>query len=140
MKPVSYIRFAAAGLIMVMSLPAAASAQSMTANSATYNAGYGRTAGQENRPVDVSTRDANGNRIVVDGLILTGDDQSVFSRAGATAGAGDVFSGAGANGSASAIGNNLVVVTQGSYNTVIISSQQTNNGNQTATTTITGGP
>jgi holdfast attachment protein HfaA len=90
--------------------------------------------------VDVSTRDANGNRIVVDGLILTGDDQSVFSRAGATAGAGDVFSGAGANGSASAIGNNLVVVTQGSYNTVIISSQQTNNGNQTATTTITGGP
>jgi holdfast attachment protein HfaA len=139
MKSVSYIRFAAAGLIMVMSLPAAASAQSMTANSATYNAGYGRVAGQENRAIDVSTRDANGNRIVVDGLILTGDDQSVFSRSGATSGAGDIFTGAGSTGSASAIGNNLVVVTQGSYNTVIISSQQTNNGNQTATTTIDGG-
>ena len=35
-----------------------AAAQSMTANSASYNAGYGRIAGSENHPVDVSTRDA----------------------------------------------------------------------------------
>lgn len=131
---------AAAGAMLVMAAPLGASAQSMSANSATYNAGYGRTAGQENRAIDPNTRDANGNRVIVDGLILTGEDQSVYSRAGVTGGAGDTYSGAGASGGASAIGNNLVVVTQGSNNTVIVSSQQTNNGNQTATTTITGGP
>lgn len=114
----------------------AADAQSMSANSASYNAGYGRVAGQENRPVDVSTRDANGNRVIVDGLILTGEDQSSFSRAW---GAADAYAGVGAVGGASAIGNNLVVVTQGSNNTVIVNSTQTNNGNVTATTNLNSG-
>ena len=103
-----------------------AMAQSMATNAASFNAGYGRTAGSENRPVDVSTRDANGNRVIVDGLILTGEDQSTFS---STAGSGG----------SSAIGNNLVVVTQGNYNTVIINSKQTNSGAVTAGATVTNG-
>lgn len=108
----------------------ACAAQSMTANSASYNAGYGRIAGSENHPVEVSTRDANGNRVVVDGLILTGEDQSSFASA---SGAVDSFAGVGASsGGSTAIGNNLVVVTQGNYNTVIINSNQTNTGAITA--------
>lgn len=114
----------------------AASAQTMSTNSASYNAGYGRYAGQENRPVDVSTRDADGNRIIVDGLILTGEDQSSFARAW---GAADAYAGVGAQGGSSAIGNNLVVVTQGNNNTVIVNSSQVNNGAVSATTNLNSG-
>ncbi|MDP3660585.1 holdfast anchoring protein HfaA [Phenylobacterium sp.] len=114
-----------------------AQAQSMSSNSAEFNAGYGRYAGQENRGVDITTRDANGNRVIVDGLILTGDDQSSFSRA---SGAADAYAGVGAaGGGATAIGNNLVVITQGSNNTVIVDSRQTNTGAVTATTQLNSG-
>lgn len=116
---------------------AQAQAQSMSTNSAEFNAGYGRYSGQENRPVEVSTRDANGNRLVVDGLILSGEDQSSFARA---SGAADAFAGVGAvGGGASAIGNNLVVVTQGSNNTVIVNSAQTNTGTVTANANLNAG-
>jgi len=114
-----------------------AHAQYMSTNSAEFNAGYGRYAGQENRPVDVTTRDANGNRVIVDGLILSGEDQSSFARA---SGAADAYAGVGAiGGGASAIGNNLVVVTQGSNNTVIIDSTQINNGNVSANSNLKAG-
>jgi len=126
------------GAVIALALPAGTvMAQSMTSNAASFNAGYGRTAGSENRAVDVSTRDANGNRIIVDGLILTGEDQSTFS---STTGAVDAFAGVGAgSGGSSAIGNNLVVVTQGNYNTVIINSTQTNKGTVTAGTAVAAG-
>jgi holdfast attachment protein HfaA len=90
--------------------------------------------------IDPSTRDANGNRVLVDGVMSIGSDNSVYSYS-KTLGAGDSYSGAGALGGASAIGNNLQVTVQGNYNTVIINSTQTNNGNVTATangTTVTG--
>lgn len=107
-----------------------AHAQAMSTNSADFNSGYGRAAGSENHPVQFSTRDANGNRIIVDGLMLTGEDQSSFSSA---SGAADAYAGVGASaGGATAIGNNLTVVTQGNYNTVIINSSQTNTGAVTA--------
>jgi len=118
-------------------LPAAAHAQTMRANSADFNAGYGRRAGSENHPVEVSTRDANGNRVIVDGIIQSGEDQSTFAFG---SGAGESYSGVGSlSGSASAIGNSLVVVTQGSYNTVIVNSNQINNGNVSAGTNLNGG-
>lgn len=114
-----------------------ANAQAMTTNSADFNAGYGRVAGSENHPVEVSTRDANGNRIIVDGLMLTGEDQSSFS---STSGVVDAYAGVGAlSGGATAIGNNLTVVTQGNYNTVIINSSQTNTGAVTANASANGG-
>jgi holdfast attachment protein HfaA len=108
----------------------------MSSNSASYNAGYGRYAGQENHPVDFVTRDANGNRVIVDGLILSGEDQSSFARA---SGAADAYAGAGALGGSTAIGNNLTVVTQGNYNTVIVNSHQTNTGAVTANSNLNGG-
>lgn len=109
----------------------------MSSNSANFNAGYGRVAGSENRAVDVSTRDANGNRVIVDGIIQRGSDQSTFAGGW---GVGDSYSGVGTvGGGSSAIGNNLVVVTQGNYNTVIVNSSQINNGNVTAGTNVNGG-
>ena len=118
-------------------LPAAAHAQTMRANSADFNAGYGRRAGSENHPVEVSTRDANGNRVIVDGIIQSGEDQSTFAFG---SGAGESYSGVGTlGGGATAIGNSLVVVTQGNYNTVIVNSNQVNNGNVSAGTNLNGG-
>lgn len=117
-------------LTAVVGLAASPALAQQSTGSANYNAGYGRTPGQENRMVDYSTRDANGNRVIVDGVMLTGDDQSTFTRAG---GSLDAYSGVGSQGgSSTAIGNNLVVITQGSYNTVIVNSTQTNNGDVTA--------
>lgn len=130
--------WAAAALAAVAAAPA--QAQYMSSNSADYNAGYGRIAGSENHPVDVSTRDANGNRVIIDGIIQRGSDQSSFAGGWAGWGAGDSYSGVGTvGGGSTAIGNNLVVVTQGSYNTVIVNSTQINNGNVTAGTNVNGG-
>jgi hypothetical protein len=63
----------------------------MSTNSASFNAGYGRSAGQENRMVEYSTRDANGNRVIVDGVMLTGSDQSVYSTSRTSRLAGRLF-------------------------------------------------
>lgn len=131
-RPQGLFRRAAwAGLAIAGALTVSgAQAQQMTTNSADFNAGWGRYAGSENHPVDVSTRDANGNRVIVDGLILTGEDQSSFSRSWGSA---DAYAGVGSSsGGSSAIGNNLVVVTQGNYNTVIVDSTQINNGDVSA--------
>ena len=122
------------GFVFVVLGASAAQAQDMATNSASFNAGYGRTAGQENHAVAVGMRDANGNLVIVDGLILHGEDQSTFGAAGAATGAVDTFAGVGATGSSTAIGNNLQVITQGNYNTVIVNSVQTNTGNVSAAT------
>jgi len=115
-----------------------AAAQSMNSNSGSYNAGYGRFSDQENRAVNPTIRDANGNLVVVDGVIQGGQDQSVFSSAGA-GGAIDAIAGVGAGSGSTAIGNNLVVVTEGSWNTVIVNSKQTNNGDVSASASTHGG-
>ena len=109
-------------------------AQTMNANSAGFNAGYGRVSGSENQAVNVQLTDSNGNLQVVNGVTQGTASSSVFASAGAM----DNFSGAG--GSASAIGNNLTVVTQGNYNTVIVNSTQTNTGAVTATSSSNGKP
>lgn len=132
-KPLVRACGAVAALAGVL-ISGAAMAQSMSSNSASYNAGYGRVAGQENHVVDYSTRDANGNRVIVDGVMLTGSDQSVYSSR-SSSGSLDSYSGVGSLGGFSgstAIGNNLTVITQGNNNTVIVNSSQVNNGNVTA--------
>ena len=129
----------ACALVTASALASAAGAQTMSANSASFNAGYGRTAGQENRPVDVTLGDANGNVVVQGGLIQTSASTSVFAHA--SAGAMDSASGVGGggtSGSASAIGNNLTVVVQGNDNIVVVTATQTNTGTVTATNTTSG--
>ena len=75
-------------------------------------------------PINPASRDANGNREIVNGRMdiegtLTGGIQDGFA------------SGLGGS-SAQAIGNQLNVVTQGNYNTVIVDSTQINNGDISA--------
>ncbi|EGF89620.1 holdfast attachment protein A [Asticcacaulis biprosthecium C19] len=119
---------ALAGIALVAS---PALAQNMSTKKAAFETGYGIGRNQMQHGVDPSTRDANGNRVLLDGSILTGSDQSVFSYS-KTLGAGDTYAGAGGRGGATAIGNNLQVIVNGNHNTVIVHSNQVNNGNVTA--------
>jgi holdfast attachment protein HfaA len=116
---------AAALAAAVLGAAGAASAQSLDSYSASFNAGWGRTSGSESRPVQLRNgRDENGNRLIVDGVMQTGADQSSFS---SSDGAYDSGSGAGYGGN-TAIGNSLSVNVVGSWNTVIVDSTQINNG------------
>ena len=83
------------------------------------------------------SRDANGNLVAVNGILQTGASAGASATAGAGAwGVGG--SSFGQIGGATAIGNNLVVVTQGNWNTVIIDSTQINNGDVTANVELNG--
>lgn len=128
--------------LAMAALPCAASAQSWSNSAGQFYAGYGAARYTTARPVSGSTRDANGNRLVVDGLIQSG--ASTYSSA--SGGAATAYSGAGGNssngqtqiGGATAIGNSLNVVVQGNNNTVIVNSNQTNTGNVVAGTALNG--
>lgn len=127
-------------VIIVLAAPAAAVAQSAGSSSlGTYQAGYGASRYTTARPQTGSTRDANGNRLIVNGVIQAG----ASSYASATGGVSSSFSGAGnsggtAIGGSTAIGNNLNVVVQGNHNTVIVNSSQVNNGAINAGTSLNG--
>ena len=123
---------------MVVTSAGAARAQSGSSTLSGFNQGYHGGLSTIQGAVNVSTRDANGNLTIVDGVTQIGSDQSVFAKAGSSTGASDSFSGAGAVGGATAIGNNLSVNVSGNYNTVIVNSTQTNTGSVTATTTLNG--
>jgi holdfast attachment protein HfaA len=103
-------------------------------NSGNYNAPIGMSStSQMNAPVTSSLRDANGNLAVVNGQITS----SSFTEVGGVQAFSPTTGGVGGTvGSASAIGNQLNVVTAGSNNIVIVDSVQTNNGNQTANNTV----
>lgn len=123
----------------------AATAQSALAgdfsNSSTYNAPYGMQAGQENQAPNASLRDANGNLTVVNGQFTSANfgTGAGASASGAATASGVGTGGAGtAYGNATAIGNQLNVVTVGNNNTVVVNATQTNNGDQTAVNTVNG--
>jgi holdfast attachment protein HfaA len=117
-----------------------AAAQNLSATSSSYNAGYGRNPGDEERGVtNTSLRDANGNLVAVNGILQTGASAGASASAGAGA-FGVGFGGAsfGQVGGATAIGNNLNVTVQGNWNTVIIDSTQINNGDVNANVELNG--
>lgn len=128
--------------LAAIALPCAASAQSYgSGGAAQFQAGYGAARYTTARPVTGSTRDANGNRLVVDGLIQTGASSYSSSSGGvatAYSGAGGQNNGQTQIGGATAVGNSLNVVIQGNNNTVIVNSNQTNTGNVTAGTALNG--
>ena len=104
------------------------------ANDRTYSNGYNMTPGQENVAPSGSTRDANGNRVIMNGQMGSG---SMSTLQGATqTGVGQFGWGNSAN--ATAIGNSLNVVVVGSWNTVIVDSTQINNGDQNANASLNG--
>jgi holdfast attachment protein HfaA len=138
----AYPRVRPAGLAvltvtLLCAAPALAQTTAMNGNKAGMNAGYGFSPGELSNPVSVATTDANGNRVIVDGVIQTGSDQSMFYTR-RTGGAGDSYAGAGGIGSATAIGNNLQVTVTGDHNVVVVNSSQTNTGNVTAGTVLNG--
>ena len=120
--------------------PCAAAAQSAGSSSmGTYQAGYGGSRYTTARPQTGSTRDHNGNRLIVDGIIQSGAN----SYSSASGGVSSSYSGAGGSGGtaiggSTAIGNSLNVVVQGSHNTVVVNSTQINNGNVNAGTALNG--
>lgn len=88
---------------------------------------YGYGYGAENRPYHSATRDANGNQLVINGLIGGGSGlgTGLYTDWGQTENVPGII------GSGTAIGNQLNVHVNGSYNTVIIDSTQINTGDQT---------
>lgn len=97
------------------------------AYSAEFERPYGFAYGAEDRPFDANTRDRLGNRVIVNGLIEGGTTLG----GGLNTGWGQTQGGSGMLGAGTAIGNQLNVVTNGSNNTIIIDSIQTNTGDQT---------
>lgn len=139
--PFQRLTLTAAALALPLLAAGVASAQSTgSAGAAQFQAGYGGSRYTTAQAFSGSTRDANGNRLIVNGIIQSGASSYASSSAGVSsgyAGAGS-SSGGTAIGGATAIGNSLNVVVQGNRNTVIINSSQTNTGNITAGTALNG--
>lgn len=137
MTPI-HIAVAAAVVSVVFVAAEPAQAQSNgSAGAGQFQAGYGGARYSTARAQTGSTRDANGNRLIVDGLIQAGAssyNQNSGGVASAYAGAG----GGGGIAGSTAIGNSLNVVVQGNWNTVIVNSNQVNNGDITAGTALNG--
>jgi holdfast attachment protein HfaA len=122
----------AAAALVVLGLATPAAAQSMGGSGSQFNGGY---AGSNlNRAVDVSTRDDNNNQVFINGR-LNAPNGSVFSDA---QGVSRSATGVGGGGYATAIGNNLNVIVQGSWNRVVVDSTQINNGDVSAQTSLNG--
>ena len=115
-----------AGAALVMIAQASAHGQTVE-TTGSWEQPYGAT-GQQNQPYQggLTGRDENGNRIIVDGLMQTGVGGSTQHNS-----EGGVFGG-GVGSSATAIGNQLNVNVVGSWNTVVVNSVQTNNGDVNA--------
>lgn len=127
MKHMTHTLTAVAGLIAAASAAFAPGANAQAASSMSqFERPWGFATGEESRPFTATSRDASNNRVVINGLINggTGLGTSLYTSWGQTEGAPGML------GSGTAIGNQLNVVTNGSYNTVIIDSTQINNGDQ----------
>jgi holdfast attachment protein HfaA len=136
--------YGASGLVVLAAATIAFGAQAQTTGSSglsSFQAGYGGARYTTATAQTGSTRDANGNRLIVDGIIQTGASSYASASGGVSssyAGAGSSSNGGTVIGGSTAIGNSLNVVVQGNHNTVIVNSRQTNTGNITAGTALNG--
>ncbi|WP_313005464.1 holdfast anchoring protein HfaA [Brevundimonas sp.] len=141
LMPFSRLILTAVTLALPIIAASTASAQSTgSAGAAQFQAGYGASRYTTAQPSSGSTRDGNGNRLIVNGIIQSGASSYSSSSAGVSSGnAGTGSSNNGTSiGGATAIGNSLNVVVQGNRNTVIVNSTQNNTGNITAGTALNG--
>ncbi len=109
-------------ILGALAFASAANADPIPNGAGDFSRGFGMGYESFDTPINPATRDENGNRTIVNGRMdiegtLTGGLQDSFA------------TGIGAS---SAIGNQLNVITQGNYNTVIVDSTQINNGDITA--------
>lgn len=87
------------------------------------NRGFGMGYESFDTPINPATRDERGNRTIVNGRMeIEGSLTGGLTDMGYSTSLGSV----------QAIGNQLNVVTQGNYNTVIVESNQTNHGDVSA--------
>jgi holdfast attachment protein HfaA len=100
----------------------AAAAQTIPTGTSDVERPFGMGWDNFDQPINPSTRDENGNRTIVNGRM---EIEGTLS-------GGLMDNYASGFGSATAIGNQLNVVTQGNYNTVIVDSTQINNGDISA--------
>lgn len=126
----------ALAVLFASGLAAPAAAQSLGAGSSRFNGGWGGASSSLNQPINVATRDQNNNQVFVNGLMQT-PEGSVFSNADGLSRSA-AGGGVGASGLATAIGNNLNVVVQGSWNRVVVDSTQINNGDVSASVGLNG--
>jgi holdfast attachment protein HfaA len=103
--------------------------QSTSLSSASLERGYGNARGLTEKSFNPSTRDAQGNRVVKNGIIQTEYTSRFAGAGGFGGGAANTATGV----SATAIGNNFNLSVVGSWNTVIVTNNQVNNGDVTAT-------
>jgi holdfast attachment protein HfaA len=128
-----------AGMCLLLLMAASGASAQEASSWSEFNRPIGMGPGEMNRPIDPSTRDANGNRLIVDGKFVYEESSSSSSMFKKTSGGvGCCSGGSGGSGSSTAIGNVLNVITQGNYNTVIVNSKQINHGDQSATVIIKG--
>lgn len=113
-------------LVCVASADASAVGNRTFSNHAEMSQPYGVNGGFSNEPMEVSLRDDNGNMLVVDGRPMAASSYATGS------------SGVGAGNVVSAVGNQINVVVEGNYNTVVVDAVQINNGNQTASMDLNG--
>ncbi|MFN3229753.1 MAG: holdfast anchoring protein HfaA [Asticcacaulis sp.] len=127
--------------LMALTLASPTLAQSYagrtSGTSASMENGYGNARNRINGGFNPSTRDANNNRIISNGVIQTGQGGSYFNSDGTFGGASLLLDN-NTNASATAAGNMITIAVNGSWNTIVLNSKQVNNGNITATTSING--
>lgn len=115
----------------LLALPAAAQTSDLRA----LENGYGNGRRLENQPFTPTTRDANGNRLIVNGIIQYDDANSRYTQSSSNGGSllsnNSLLTTQG-TATATAIGNLLSVTVSGSHNTVILNSRQDNSGNVSA--------
>lgn len=128
------VRLGGATLLLLVS-PAVALAQAAPgpqgAGIGSLEAGYGGAGRVAAQPFQPSTRDANGNRLVVNGRIIDSSGQASTAYTGGGGATGGTGGGAGTS-SATAIGNLINVQVSGRNNTVVLNARQTNTGEVTA--------
>lgn len=108
-------------IVVIAALATPAFADPIPTSSGDFSRGFGMDGDSFSQPINPSTRDANNNRVIINGeMQLQGT---------LTGGLMDNFA---TGNTAQAVGNQLNVVTQGNYNTVIVDSTQINNGDVSA--------
>ncbi len=134
-----YLRSALVAPIVLLLSTGLAHAQT-SALSKRIERGYGSSANVMDKAFNPSTRDENGNRIVVDGVIQTGSGNSSLTTTSTNSLTGAQYFQSGASGSASAtaIGNMIKIDVNGTGNTVVLNSTQINNGSVSASAVLNG--
>lgn len=124
----------AAAVLALAPVPVAAAQQAGD----NWSQPYGMAQGDENRPY-AGQRGRGGNRVIINGIIQTGAGVSAQGTITGSTGGGVGNSRQYLGSSATAIANQLNVVVNGNYNTVVVNSRQTNTGDIIANANSSGG-